>query len=77
MSLPSGVGMVSSLSPAIFSGAPPSSTWMWAVSAHTTAPQRLVSACNPVTLAPVPLNTGYVSVRGPKCSRMVSARRAV
>ena len=58
VSLPSGVGTVSSLSPAIVSGAPPSSALMCAVSAQTTASHRAVSACSATTFAPVPLNTG-------------------
>ena len=58
VSLPSNVGMVSSLTPPTFSGAPHSSTWMCAVDVQTTAAQRVVIACSATTFAPVPLKTG-------------------
>lgn len=77
MSLPSGVGTVSSLSPAIRSGAPPSSTLMCAVSAQITAPQRSVRAWRAVTFAPVPLKTGKASAYGPKWLRMIFCRFSV
>ena len=64
VSLPSGVGTVSSLSPPIRSGAPHSSTLMCALSAHTTAPHRSVTACSATTFAPVPLKTGNASAVG-------------
>lgn len=66
VSLPSGVGTVSSLRPPTRSGAPPSSTLMWADSAQITAPQRSVIAWRETTLAPVPLKTGKASAVGPK-----------
>ena len=66
VSLPSSVGTVSSLMPATRSGAPPSSTLMWAVDAAITAPQRGSIDCSPTTLAPVPLNTGNASTPSPK-----------
>ncbi|KRB75172.1 hypothetical protein ASE03_14150 [Kitasatospora sp. Root187] len=68
---------MSSLSPAIFSGAPHSSTLMWADSAAITAPQRGSRACRATTLAPVPLKTGYASARSPKCLRNTSWRCSV
>lgn len=77
MSLPSGVGTVSSLRPPIRSGAPPSSTLMWADSAQITAPHRSVSAWSAVTLAPVPLNTGKASAVGPKWLCMTRWRWSV
>ncbi len=58
VSLPSGVGTVSSLSPPTRSGAPFSSVLMWAVSAQMTAPHRGSIDCSDSTLAPVPLKTG-------------------
>ena len=67
VSLPSGVGTVSSLRPVIRSGAPPSSVWMWAFALVTTAPQRGSRLVSAVTFAPVPLNTGNASARSPKC----------
>ena len=77
VSLPSDVGIVQSLRPAPFSGAPPSSTLTCADAAQTTASQRLVIACSATTLAPVPLNTGNTSAAGPKCDRMASVSSAV
>ena len=77
VSLPSGVVTVSSLSPETRSGAPASSVWMWAVSVAMTAPQRGSTLVSATTLAPVPLKTGKVSARSPKCSRTTSDRRAV
>ncbi len=77
VSFPSGVGTASSLMPAIRSGAPPSSTLMWAVLAQITAPQRSVRACRAVTFAPVPLKTGKASAYGPKWLRMIFCRCSV
>ena len=71
------VGTVSSLSPASFSGAPHSSTWMWAFSVQITASHRRVSACRETTLAPVPLKTGYACAVGPNCSRTTARNRSV
>lgn len=67
----------SSLMPADFSGAPPSSTWMCAVSAQITAPQRGSMAWSPTTFAPVPLNIGHAVASLPKCWATTSWRRAV
>ena len=77
VSLPSGVGTVSSLSPETRSGAAFSSVWMCAVEVATTAPQRGSTLVSAVTFAPVPLNTGKASACSPKCCRMTSCRRAV
>ena len=77
VSLPSGVGTVSSLRPPIRSGAPPSSTLMCADSAQITAPQRSVSAWSAVTFAPVPLKTGKASAVGPKWLCMIRWRCSV
>jgi hypothetical protein len=55
VSFPSRVGTVSSFEPRKRSGAPHSSTSMWAPSAQTTASNGLSSVCRPTTLAPVPL----------------------
>ena len=55
------------LDTAAFSGAPPSSAWMWAVFAQITAPQRGNIESSPTTLAPVPLNTGKACTPSPKC----------
>lgn len=77
VSLPSGVGTASSLRPAIRSGAPPSSTWMWALLAQITAPQRSVIAWRAVTFAPVPLKTGKASAYGPKWLRTTFCRCSV
>ena len=63
--------------PAIVSGAPPSSALMWAPSAQTIACPRVVIACRATTLAPVPLNTGYVCAEEPKCCRITCCRRSV
>ena len=57
VSLPSTPGKVSSLSPAIASGAPHSSTFRCAVSAQMTPSNRRHAARSETTLAPVPLNT--------------------
>ena len=59
------------------SGAPPSSVWTWAVSAHTTAPHRGSSAWSATTLAPVPLKTGHVTAPAPTCEATTSCSRAV
>jgi hypothetical protein len=77
VSLPSGVGTVSSLTPATLSGAPHSSTLMCAVSAATTADQRRVIADRLTTFAPVPLNTGKAWASGPKWRRKTSWSRSV
>ncbi len=63
--------------PADFSGAPPSSTWMCAVSAQITAPQRGSMDWRPTTLAPVPLNIGHTDAPSPKCPTITSCSRAV
>ena len=63
--------------PATRSGAPPSSTLMWAVDAEITAPQRGSIDCSPTTFAPVPLKTGNASTPSPKCWTKTSCRRAV
>ena len=77
VSLPSGVGTVSSLMPPIRSGAPFSSVWMWAVSAQTTAPHRGRTDWSDSTLAPVPLNTGNTVAASPKCWPTTSWSREV
>jgi len=77
VSLPSGVGTVSSLSPATRSGAPFSSVWMCAVSAQITAPHGGSIDWSDRTLAPVPLNTGYAVACAPKWSATTSCSRAV
>ncbi len=77
VSLPWGVGTVSSFRPPTFSGAPHSSTWMCADSAQITASQRSVIACSATTFAPVPLKTGYADASLPKCSRKTSWSRSV
>ncbi len=77
MSLPSSVGTFRILIPATRSGAPPSSTLMWAVDAAITAPQRGSIDCRPVTFAPVPLNTGNACTPSPKWWANTSCRRAV
>jgi hypothetical protein len=66
VSLPSGVSTVSSLSPDTRSGAAFSSVWMCAVDVATTAPHLGSMLVRPVTLAPVPLNTGHASACSPK-----------
>ena len=58
VSLPSGVGTVSSLIPPSASGAPHSSTLRCALSAQINACCGRSIAASPTTLAPVPLNTG-------------------
>ena len=68
VSLPSGVTTVSSLIPPITSGAPPSSTFRWAVSAHTTPCHGRSIERSPTTFAPVPLNTGKISRVPNTCS---------
>ena len=55
VSFPSGVGTVSSLEPRSRSGAPHSSTLMWAESAQTMASNGRSRDCRPTTLVPVPL----------------------
>ena len=55
VSLPSGVGTVTSLEPRKRSGAPHSSTSMWAPSAQTTASKGRSIDWSPTTLVPVPL----------------------
>ena len=77
VSLPAGVAVGSSLSPATFSGAPPSSTLMCALAAQITDSQRLVIDCRLMTLAPVPLKTGKTSACSPKWPRKTSCSRAV
>ncbi len=77
VSLPSGVGTVSSFRPPTRSGAPHSSTLMCALSAQITAPQRSVTAWRATTLAPVPLNTGNASAVGPKWLRTTFWRLSV
>ena len=77
VSFPSGVGTVSSLMPAIASGAPPSSTLRCALSAQTTPCHGRSIARSPTTFAAVPLKTGKPTAPAPKCSRTRSASRAV
>ena len=77
VSLPPGAGTGRSLKPPTRSGAPHSSTLMWAVEAQTTAPQRGTTEERPTTLAPVPLKTGYASACSPKFARTTSASRSV
>ncbi len=57
VSLPSGVGRSSSFVPVRNSGAPPSSTLMCALSAHTTACHGRHIARRMQTFAPVPFHT--------------------
>ena len=57
VSLPCSVATVSSLVPASRSGAPHSSTCMWATSVQITASNGRVRASIEATLAPVPLKT--------------------
>jgi hypothetical protein len=57
VSFPSSPGTVSSLTPAIASGAPHSSTFMCEVSVQITACQRRQAARIDSTLAALPLNT--------------------
>jgi hypothetical protein len=77
VSLPSGVGTDISLRPAIFSGAPHSSTLMCALSAQMTASQRLVIDWSETTLAPVPFITKNTSACSPKCRRKTSLAASV
>jgi hypothetical protein len=65
---PSTVSTGSSLHPSCRSGAPHSSVWMCAVSAHTTASYERSSVPSDSTFAPVPLNTRCAWDSGPKCS---------
>ena len=62
--------------PAMRSGAPHSSTFMWATSVQMTASCGSVSASIAATLAPVPLKTKYAAADSPKCSRMRSRAAA-
>ncbi len=66
VSLPSMPGTVSSLTPAIASGAPHSSTFRCAVSAQITASNGRHAARSETTLAPVPLNTKNTRASSPK-----------
>ncbi len=76
-SLAVGEGSVSSLAPTVLSGAPPSSTAMWAHSVHTTQSAGLAIVVNAMTLAPVPFQTRKVSVAGPKRSRKRASASSV
>ena len=77
VSLPSGVGTVHNLRPASASGAPPSSVCTWARSVQITPARPRVSAASATTLAPVPLNIGNASARGPNSRRTASPSAAV
>jgi hypothetical protein len=76
-SLPSIVGTVSTLMPAIRSGAPASSTCACEVAGVMTASQRRHSAPRTSTFAAVPLKTGHGWALAPKCARSSSSARAV
>ena len=65
VSLPSGVGTVSSFSPAIASGAAVSSIARWAVSGQITAWWGLAIARSAATLVPVPFSIGKIRACGP------------
>jgi hypothetical protein len=68
---------VSSFVPAMRSGAPHSSTCMWAVSVQMAASKPRVQASRLATLAPLPLKTRKARASGPKCSRNRSCAVAV
>ncbi len=76
-SLPSTDSALSSFTPAQRSGAPHSSTSMWAPATQTTASWGRVTASIASTFAAVPLKTGKPSAFGPKCSRITSSKRFV
>ena len=77
VSFPSGVATGISLLPRNRSGAPHSSTLMWALSAQMTASKGRRSDWSPTTLAPVPLKVKHTSASWPKCSRKSSMARGV
>jgi hypothetical protein len=59
------------------SGAPPSSTLMWAEAGQIVASHGRRTARSTQTFAPVPLKTRNARACGPKCSRSSSSARAV
>ena len=77
VSLPSGVGTVSSLIPPMISGAPHSSTFRCALSAQITPCHGRSIERRPTTFAPVPLKTGKATASSPKCARTAVCSRAV
>ena len=76
-SLPSGVGSVSSLTPAMRSGAAASSMCRCDVSGVTTHSHVRVSAPSDRTLAAVPLKTIHGWACAPNCALISSLARAV
>ena len=66
-----------SLEPVNRSGAPHSSTWMWAVSGQMTASYGASRHWRPTTLAPVPPQVKATSTGPPNTWRNASTARAV
>ena len=75
--LPSVLGKVSSFEPRIRSGAPVSSTAMWAHWLHTMQSAGRISAASAITLAPVPFHTSNACDAGPNRSRNRASASAV
>ena len=77
MSLPSAAGTSISLAPRMRSGAPVSSTAMWAPAVQITASAGRSSAGRARMLAPVPLNVSSVVTSAPNSSLNAPSQRRV